>query len=91
MIELPILSMFYGIIIKMYNEKGGQHNVPHIHAEYQGEEMVMSLNGELLNGGIPPKKQKQVEVWIDIHQDELYANWKILSEGEKYFRIEPLK
>ncbi|MGV8905511.1 MAG: DUF4160 domain-containing protein [Acetobacterium sp.] len=83
--------MFYGIIIKMYSEKGGQHNLPHIHAEYQGEEMVMSLEGELLRGGIPTKKQKQVEVWIDIHQEELHANWKILSEGEKYFRIEPLK
>lgn len=53
--------------------------------------MVMSLDGVLLSGKIPPKKQKQVEVWIDIHQDELYADWKILLAGEKYFRIEPLK
>lgn len=88
---MPVISMFYGIIIRMYSEKNGQHSIPHIHAEYQGEEMVMSLDGVLLSGKIPPKKQKQVEVWIDIHQDELYADWKILLAGEKYFRIEPLK
>jgi hypothetical protein len=42
----------------MYSEKNGQHSIPHIHAEYQGEEMVMSLDGVLLSGKIPPKKQK---------------------------------
>lgn len=31
---MPTISMFYGIIIYMYNEKGGKHNMPHIHAEY---------------------------------------------------------
>lgn len=32
---MPALSMFFGIIIYMYREQGGQHNIPHIHAEYQ--------------------------------------------------------
>lgn len=32
--------MFYGIIIYMYNEKGGKHNMPHIHAEYGDDEAV---------------------------------------------------
>lgn len=33
---MPTISMFYGIIVYMYNEKGGKHNMPHIHAEYSG-------------------------------------------------------
>ena len=45
---MPTLSMFYGIIVYMYNEKGGKHNTPHIHAEYSGEEIVLSLDGEVL-------------------------------------------
>ena len=31
---MPAISMFYGIIIKMYNN--GEHNPPHFHASYQG-------------------------------------------------------
>lgn len=31
---MPILSMFYGIIIRMYYADNKQHHIPHIHAEY---------------------------------------------------------
>ena len=37
---MPALCIFYGIIVRMYKEKGGKHNKPHIHAEYQGQEIV---------------------------------------------------
>ena len=32
-----------------------------------------------------------LEGWMAIHEDELSANWKMLSAGEGYFKIEPLK
>ena len=32
-----------------------------------------------------------LEGWMAIHEDELMANWKMLSAGEGYFKIEPLK
>ena len=41
---MPILSLFYGIIVRMYMEVGGKHNMPHIHAEYAGKKIVMSLD-----------------------------------------------
>ena len=47
---MPTISMFYGIIVRMYREVGGQHNLPHIHAEYQGSEVVISLDGDVLEG-----------------------------------------
>ena len=28
---MPVLSMFYGIIVRMQKENGGKHHVPHIH------------------------------------------------------------
>lgn len=46
----------------MYNEQGGQHNVPHIHAEYQGNEVVIDLDGNVLAGSIKPDKLRMVQV-----------------------------
>ena len=88
---MPALSMFFGIIIYMYSEIGGRHNIPHIHAEYQGEEAVISLDGTLLEGSLPNKKLKLVLAWMEIHADELTANWKLLSEGQEAFKIPPLQ
>jgi hypothetical protein len=90
-IEMPVLSMFYGVIVRMYKEVSGKHHKAHIHAEYAGEEAVVALDGELLEGSIPAPKMKLVEAWMEIHRDDLAANWKLLSSGEQYFKIEPLK
>lgn len=43
------------------------------------------------NSKFPKNKLKMLEVWTDIHKEELQANWQLLSRGEKYFRIDPLK
>ena len=88
---MPALSMFFGIIIYMYREQGGRHNLPHIHAEYQNDEAVISLEGELIEGTLPPKKLRMVQTWIDIYHDELAANWKLLSRGQAVFKIAPLR
>lgn len=88
---MPVLSLFYGIIIRMYNEQGGQHHKPHIHAEYQGEEVVIGLDGEIITGQIKPDKLRMVQVWMDIHKEDLSANWALLSAGEQHFRIDPLR
>jgi hypothetical protein len=88
---MPVLSLFYGLIIRMYKEVTEKHHKPHIHAEYAGDEIVISLDGEILEGSIPRNKLKLVEAWIEIHRDDLEANWKLLSNGEQYFKIEPLK
>ncbi len=88
---MPVLSIFYGIIVRMYREIGGKHNVPHIHAEYSGDEVVVSLEGDVLEGSIPKNKMKLLLACIEIHKDDLEANWKILSEGDQFFKIEPLR
>ena len=88
---MPVISMFYGIIVKMYREKDGKHHLPHIHAEYSGYEAVVSLDGEVIEGSLPKNKMKMLEVWMDIHKEELEADWNIITAGEKVFRIDPLK
>ena len=88
---MPVLSMFYGIIIRMQSEKGGKHHVPHIHVICGDDQSVFSLDGEKLEGTIQNSKMKLVAAWIEIHKEELKANWKLLEEGEQPFKIEPLK
>ena len=48
---MPTISMFYGILIRMFFKDTDRHNLPHIHAEYQGEVAVYSIpDGNLLAG-----------------------------------------
>lgn len=88
---MPVLSTFFGIIVRMYREAGGKHNMPHVHAEYSGDEVVVALDGTVLEGGIPKNKLKLLEAWMEIHREDLEANWKLLSCGEQFFRIDPLR
>ena len=32
-----------------------------------------------------------LEVWIDLHQEELLADWELAIQGNELFKIEPLK
>ncbi|MGI6030561.1 MAG: DUF4160 domain-containing protein [Eubacteriales bacterium] len=57
---MPVLSTFFGIIIRMYSEVNSKHNFPHIHAEYSGEEAVVTLDGETLEGSFPKAKMKHL-------------------------------
>lgn len=66
--------------------------VSHIHVRYQGSEAVVSIpDGSLLEGGIPKAKIKLVDAWIELHRDELMANWELTASGQHPFNIEPLR
>lgn len=88
---MPALSMFYGIIVRMQSEKGGRHNRPHIHALYGDDEIVVGIDGEILEGNFPNKQKKLLLAWMVIHEEELKANWELLRNGDGYFKIEPLR
>lgn len=88
---MPVLSLFYGLIVRMYKENSGKHHKPHVHVEYAENDAVISLDGELIEGKIPSSKMKLIEAWLEIHKEDLEANWKLLSNGEQCFKIEPLK
>jgi len=89
---MAVLSMFYGLIISMYYMDNRKHHIPHIHVRYQDEEAVISIpDGVLLEGDLKIGKIKLVQAWIEIHQDELLANWDLAIRGENIYKIEPLK
>jgi len=89
--DMPIISMFYGIIVYMYALDNRQHHQAHIHVEYQGAEAVIAIpSGEILAGEMPTNKMKLLQAWIEIHHEELLADWAIAIKGGEIFRIEPL-
>lgn len=89
---MAIISMFYGLIISMYYLDQKQHNLPHIHVRYQDEEAVFSIpEGNMLDGTLKANKMRLVQAWIEIHQEELVADWILASQGETVFKIEPLR
>lgn len=84
--------MFYGIIVLMYFFDNKKHKRPHIHAQYGEDEAVIEIpSGIVLEGTLKSSKLKLVQAWIEIHQDELMANWKLAVEGSEVFKIDPLK
>ena len=69
--------MFY------YDNK--QHNLPHIHIEFAELKAVLSLHdGTLLSGDFPKGKLKLVLAWVEIHKDELMADWKLAIEDQHF-------
>jgi len=90
-IIVPTLAMFYGILIKMNWKDKGQHQEPHFHAIYGGDEAVFKLNGEILSGRFPARQSALVKAWALLHEDELAADWTLAVNGEETFRIAPLQ
>jgi hypothetical protein len=89
---MPVISMFFGIIVSLYFQDSKKHHRPHVHVKYQDDEAVISIpDGELLDGVLPPGKMKMVLAWIEIHRDELMADWDLAVSGQQPFRIEPLR
>lgn len=88
---MPVISMFYGIIIRMYLLDNKHHNLPHIHAKYAEFEASISIqDGEILAGDLPKKQLRLVQAWIELHRDELSADWELATSGENPYKINPL-
>lgn len=76
----------------MYFMDNRQHQLPHIHVKYQEHEVVISIpDGQVIEGGIPNAKMKLVQAWIELHQDELMADWDLAISGQPPFKIDPLR
>lgn len=89
---MPTISMFFGIIVSIFYGDVEGHHAPHIHVRYQGKKASVAIeDGQLLAGDFPPRQLRMVQVWIDIHRDELMADWELAVAGEEPFRISPLQ
>lgn len=84
---MPVLSRFYGIVIRMYYQQA-EHQPPHIHAVYGEKEASVSIRtGEMMSGELPPKALSLVKEWIAINRDDLLLIW----ETQEFKRLDPLE
>lgn len=88
---MPTISMFFGIIIRMYYAPK-EHNTPHVHAYFQDSKITIRIKDcEIIEGKMPIRQLRMIQAWIEIRRDELLADWELCQNGEKPFQIEPLK
>lgn len=84
--NVPEISRFYGIVIKMFF-KPKEHEPSHIHAlygEYMGEFNIHTL--EMIEGDLPKKAQELVTEWLKLHQTALQTMW----DEQKIGKLPPL-
>jgi hypothetical protein len=84
--------MFYGIIVQMFVMDTDRHHLPHIHVRYAEFKASISIEStEVLAGSLPARQLRLVSAWIEIHRDELMADWALAAEGVQPYKIEPLR
>ena len=46
---------------------------------------------EMIDGNSPKNKIHLVKAWIEIHKEDLMADWDLASGGQPIFKIDPLR
>ena len=82
---MPTISIFFGIVIQMYWR---DHNPPHIHAWYQGQEALVAIEtGDIIAGGLPKPAVRLMREWVMLRQSELMANWERGRRQEPFEQV----
>jgi hypothetical protein len=86
---MPTVSMFYGIIIRMFFD---EHAPPHFHAEYGEFKATVGIRElDVLTGFLPRRAQELVLDWAELHQNELLTDWDLCRQHQQPNPIAPLK
>ena len=87
--NMPQISDFFGIIIKMfYNE----HSPPHFHAKYGEYECCIDIRTlGVIEGYLPARVLGLVVEWAILHKEELLDNWCNVEQKRALSKIAPLQ
>lgn len=86
---MPVVSRFFGIAIAFYWE---DHDPPHFHAKYSGDEAVIDIRtGDVIRGSLPRRARSLVDEWRGLHVDELLDNWERARQRRPLTYIDPLE
>jgi hypothetical protein len=86
---VPVLAIFYGIVITIY---WADHPPPHVHARYaEFEAQIDIARGQIMEGSLPRQARRMVLEWTREHQVELMEAWQAADVGTLPARIAPLR
>ena len=86
---MPAISRFFGIVIAMYFD---DHGPPHFHARHaDGSAKVRIDTLEVMESTLGRRQVRFVLAWAELHQDELFENWRRARAGETLQDVEPLR
>lgn len=87
--DVPEISRFYGIVVRMYSR--GEHPPPHFHVHYGEYRASVSIDDlDMLEGDLPPRARKLIREWARAHQRELRDNWRRAQAHEPVLPVDPL-
>ena len=67
------------------------HDPPHVHVEHQGNKALLDFQGNLVRGSLQSRTAlRLVREWIDLHCDDLQADWDLARAGRELRKIAPL-
>jgi hypothetical protein len=86
---MPTISVFFGIIIRMYYD---DHNPPHFHVYYDKYSAIIHLETlTIMEGSLPNRAFSMVSEWATLHRDELIQNWQKAVLHSPLEQIPPLE
>ncbi len=86
---MPIISIFYGIVIQMY---WGDHSPPHFHAVYAEYDVTINIQTlEVVRGKMSKRALALVLEWASEHRAELLEDWELCEKNQPVKKIKPLK
>lgn len=69
-----------------------EHNPPHFHAKYGGDEGVIEIATLALIRGYLPRRALELALdWAELHRSELMDNWERMRQSEAHNKIDPLE
>jgi len=68
-LSMPIISTFFGIVVRMFYR---EHEPPHFHGEYQGQQGKFNFDGKMISGEIGSKTARRlIKQWASVHRTSL--------------------
>jgi hypothetical protein len=86
---MPIISSFFGIVIRMFFD---EHAPPHFHAQYGEFKASIDIRSlTVLEGRLSRRALELVLDWAELHQSELLQDWELCQRHALPNKIAPLE
>ena len=90
--ELRMISAYHGIIVAFPTPKTRRSSQPFVLAMCDGLQAGFDIAANKpIFGELPRNKQMLVNAWVEIHKEELVANWHAGQMTGEFFKLDPLR